>query len=61
MDESMPNTKAPIDPFGMIMELHAELVATKALVEEYKAKIAKVELENMEKQNIMNALCIPTH
>jgi hypothetical protein len=30
-------------------------------VEEYKAKIAKLELDNMEKQNIINTLCGSVH
>jgi hypothetical protein len=44
MDEGMPNMKTPMDPFGRIIKLEAELEAWKALVEEYKAKIEKLEL-----------------
>jgi hypothetical protein len=43
MDEGMPSTEAPMDPFQQIMKLEAELAASKALVEEYKAKVAKLE------------------
>jgi hypothetical protein len=31
--------KSPMDPFGRIIELHAKLAASRALVEEYKAII----------------------
>jgi hypothetical protein len=58
---TIPNMEAPIIPFGRIIKLKAKLAASRALVEDYKAKIEKLELDNMVKQNIINALCGSVH
>jgi hypothetical protein len=46
MNEGMPSTEAPMVPFNI----------SRALVEEYKAKIEKLELDNLEKGNIINVI-----
>jgi hypothetical protein len=44
MDEGMPKVEAPIDLFGKISELEVELPTSRALVEEYKAKVEPGEV-----------------
>jgi hypothetical protein len=51
MGKGMPNMEAPMDPFGRIMDLECELATLRALV----------ELDILEKQNIINALCNSTN
>ena len=57
MNEVMSSTEAPMDPFQHIKELEVELAASKALVQDYRAKIEKLELDNLEKGNIINVIC----
>jgi hypothetical protein len=59
--EGMPNVEAFIDPFGKIIELEDELASSRALVEEYKAKIEKLEHDLMVQENIVKALCGSAH
>jgi hypothetical protein len=61
MDEGMPNIDAFIDPFGKISKLEAELAASRALVEEYKAKIEQLEHDLQKQQNIVVTLCGQKH
>ena len=54
MDEGMSSTEAPIDSFQLIRKLKLKLVELRALEEEFKAKIEKLEFDKLEKQNIIN-------
>jgi hypothetical protein len=61
MDDGIQKMEALRDLFEKIIKLRAQLATSRALVEEYKAKIEKLELDNMEKQNIINVLCGSSH
>jgi hypothetical protein len=50
MDEGMPNMEAPIDPFGKISKLEVELAASRAPIEEYKAKVEQLENDLQEEK-----------
>jgi hypothetical protein len=56
MDEGMQYTKAFIGPFQRIKELEVKLAALRALVKEYKAKIAKLNIT--AQQNIVSVVLI---
>ena len=61
IDEGMPNIDAFIDPFGKISKLEVELAASRALVEEYKAKIEQLKHDLQKQQNIVLTLCSQKH
>jgi hypothetical protein len=48
MDEAMPSTKALMELYQWIKELEAKLAVKRNLIKECKAKIEKLELDNLE-------------
>jgi hypothetical protein len=45
MGKALPNTKAHFDPFQRITKLEEDLASTKALMEEFKAKVEQLQVE----------------
>jgi hypothetical protein len=45
MGKALPNTKAHFDPFQRIAKLEEDLASTKALMEDFKAKVEQLQAE----------------
>jgi hypothetical protein len=61
MAEGFPNTEAQYDPFQKIAKLQQELVISRALVEEYKAKVEWLEEDLKAQKNVVSRLSGNAH
>jgi hypothetical protein len=56
MDNGLPNTEAQCDLFQKIPKLEQELATSKAIVEEYKAKVERLEEDLEVQKNVVSRL-----
>jgi hypothetical protein len=56
MDDGLPNLQAHYDPFQKIAKLERELAISRALVEEYKAKVEQLEEDLEAHKNMVSPL-----
>jgi hypothetical protein len=56
MDEALPNTEVHFDPFQRIAKLEEDLASTRALMEDFKAKVEQLQVELEAQKKIVATL-----
>jgi uncharacterized coiled-coil protein SlyX len=56
MGEALPNTEAHFDPFQRITKLEEDLAFTKALMEDFKATVERLQVELEAQKKIVATL-----